>query len=81
MEEQGKQDEDGMDDVQERCRWSGTSMALGRMPHDVEQRARAHLAADLGPPRLVPLCLAVPLVSHINNTCSRGASQRVENVP
>jgi hypothetical protein len=34
MEEQGKQDEDGVDDVQERCLWSGTSMALGRIPHD-----------------------------------------------
>jgi hypothetical protein len=48
MEEQGKQGEDGMDDVREKCRWSGTPMALSFIPHDMlEQCARGHLAGTL----------------------------------
>ena len=64
-----------MDDVRERCRWSGPPMALGRISHDVqEQRGSGHLANSLGLPQRLPLWLEVPLVSHINDTWSRGAS-------
>ena len=82
MEEHGKQDEGGVDNVRERCRWSGPLMALGHIPHDVpEQRGCGHLVGNLGLPRLLHFWLGVPLVSHINNTWSCGTSQRVEKIP
>jgi hypothetical protein len=45
-----------VDDVRERCRWSGTQMALSLTSHDVlEQRARGHLASTSGTTSVVTL--------------------------